>query len=212
MPPGDRGAPAAQRALADDVRALVVAALLTTEEPENLDRARTLVQEATRRLEGSSRSSRYEGGSSLSAGITEANDAIWETHAAFGASNPLAPPVRVTETPGRVEGSVTFAPSYEGGPGLVYGGFIAAAFDGMLGRAVISSGRLGVTRSLTVRYRRPTPLSTALRIEATTGQVEGRNVEVNGRLWNGDELTCEAEAVFTTVGEGQYRIDPERPS
>jgi acyl-CoA thioesterase FadM len=76
----------------------------------------------------------------------------------------------------------------------------------MLGRAVISSGRLGVTRSLAVRYLRPTPLHTPLRVEAVVGRAEGRNVEVAGHIWAPHILTCEAEGVFTCVDEQRFRL------
>jgi acyl-coenzyme A thioesterase PaaI-like protein len=195
-----------RRAVVDQVRALGAAALLTTVGSDAVGQALALIRDATRLLDGARRSGRYEGAAGLSPGISEANAAIWETHAAFGRSNPLAPPVIVTERPGRVEGTVIFGPAYEGGPGAVYGGFIAAAFDGMLGRSVISSGRLGVTRSLTVRYLHPTPLSTPLRIEAAVEQAEDRNIVASGRLWSDDRVTCEAEAVFRSVGGGRYQI------
>jgi acyl-coenzyme A thioesterase PaaI-like protein len=196
----------AQRTLVEQIRALSAAALLTTEGNGPLALAFSLVEEATRLLDGAQRSSRYEGTPGLLPGITEENDPVWETHAAFGASNPLAPPIIAIDHPGRVEGTLTFSRSYEGGPGTVYGGFIAAAFDGMLGRAVISSGQLGVTRSLTVRYLRPTPLSTSLRIEAEVVSGEGRDIEVTGRLWAVGRITCEAEAVFVRVDDGRYQL------
>jgi acyl-coenzyme A thioesterase PaaI-like protein len=194
-----------RRLLADQIRALAAATLLTTASDDDLTEALSLVKEATERLAASIRSSRYEGVPGLAAGM-DSNAAIWETHAVFGRSNPLAPPLQVVEHPGRVEAAVTFGDAYEGGPGAVYGGFIAAAFDGMLGRAVINAGHLGVTRSLTVRYLRPTPLRTTLRLEATVSRLQGRNVEVTGRLWAADTLTCEAEGVFTCVDERRYRI------
>ena len=77
---------------------------------------------------------------------------------------------------GRVAGFVTFGDAWEGGPGTVYGGFIAAVFDGMLGRAVLSAGHVGVTRSLTIRYVRPTPLHKSLKIESMAGPRAGRHV------------------------------------
>jgi acyl-coenzyme A thioesterase PaaI-like protein len=205
----ERSTHGARRALVDEIRTLAAAALLTTEEAPALERARALVREATGLLAASMRSGRYEGVAGLSPGISETNAAIWETHAAFGRSNPLAPPVLATEQPGRLEGTVTFGPPYEGGPGTVYGGFIAAAFDGMLGRAVISSGRLGVTRSLAVRYLHPTPLSAPLRIEAEVSGTEDRDVRATGRLYFEDRVTAEAEAVLTGVDQKRYRIEGE---
>jgi acyl-coenzyme A thioesterase PaaI-like protein len=195
----------ARRALAEHIRILSSAIVLTTAGDEALARALALVRQATDELSVSLRSSRYEGVTGLAPG-SPANDAIWETHAAFGSSNPLAPPVEAEEHQGHLTATVTFGSAWEGGPGSVYGGFIAAVFDGMLGRAVISAGQLGVTRSLTVRYLRPTPLRTPLRIESVAGELVGRNMTVSGRMWAEDVLTCEAEAVFTCVRPDHYRI------
>lgn len=196
---------AARRALAQQARELAAATLLTTAGDTALQAAAALVSQATALLSGAVRSSRYEGIAGLAPG-SAANEAVWETHAAFGPANALAPPVEVVDAEGRVDGTVTFGSSWEGGPGLVFGGFLAAVFDGLLGRAVISAGHLGVTRSLTVRYLRPTPLHTPVRVSSVAGGRVGRNVEVTAQMWVGDVLTCEAEAVFTCVDPERYRI------
>jgi len=195
---------AVRRQLADAVRALTPTAILTTAGDEAMSAALALVSQATAMLARSSRASRYEHRAGLSAGIG-ANEPLWETHAAFGPSNPLAPPVVVEEEPGRVVGRVTFGDAYEGGPGTVYGGFVAAAFDGILGRTVVSAGFLAVTRSLLVRYLRPTPLRVPLLLTAEIGTVTGRDVEVSASLLDGERVTCEAEAVFTTVDQARYQ-------
>ena len=199
------GTEAVRRQLCDAVRALTPKAMLTTAGDPALSEALALVQQATAMLASSSRASRYEDRSRLTAGIG-ANEPIWETHAVFGPSNPFAPPVVVEEAPGRVVGTVTFGEAYEGGPGTVYGGFVAAVFDGVLGRTVLSAGHLAVTRSLSVRYLRPVPLRTPLRLSATVGAVSGRDVEVYASLFDGDRVVCEAEAVFTTVEQARYEI------
>jgi acyl-coenzyme A thioesterase PaaI-like protein len=205
-PPWSPGTEAARRRLCDAVRALTPKAMLTTTGDDALSEALALVQQATAMLAASSRASRYERRSALSAEIG-ANEPIWETHATFGPSNPFAPPVVVDEEePGRVVATVTFGESYEGGPGTAYGGFVAAVFDGILGRTVLSAGHLAVTRSLSVRYLRPVPLRAPLRLSAAVGAVSGRDVEVSASLFDGDRVACEAEAVFTTVGRARYEI------
>lgn len=194
----------ARRALAADIRSLAAATLLTTEGEETISAASGLVRQAMAGLSRSARQGRYEGLAGLLPGAAT-NEHIWETHAAFGASNPLAPPVDVVESDGHVAGTVTFGPAWEGGPGTVYGGFIAAVFDGMCGRAVISAGHLGVTKSLSVRFLRPTPLRRQLKVESTAGARIGRVVPVTGRLLDGDTVTCEAEATFACVDPDRYR-------
>ncbi|MDE3205017.1 MAG: PaaI family thioesterase [Acidobacteriota bacterium] len=193
-----------RRAIADELRSLAAMVMLSTAPPPEMEATLALLRQASGRLSAPRRSGRYDGLPGLSPG-SASNVAIWETHGAFGPANPLAPPVRAEEGDGRIVGTVTFGSAWEGGPGSVYGGFIAAAFDGVLGRAVISAGHLAVTRSLAVRFLRPTPLHTELRIEGSAQPRSGRQVAVEGSLWCGDEQTCAAEAVFVCVEPSHYR-------
>ncbi|HET9443107.1 MAG TPA: PaaI family thioesterase, partial [Acidimicrobiales bacterium] len=117
----------------------------------------------------------------------------------IGRTNPLAPPMELQVVEGRVVGQARFGSAYEGPPGAVHGGFVAAAFDEVLGMAQSMSGKPGMTGTLTVRYRRPTPLHTDLRFEAELVRTEGRKIFTTGRVHAGDEMTAEAEAVFISV-------------
>ncbi len=117
----------------------------------------------------------------------------------LGLANPLAPPVVVRVVEDRIDGRVTFGPAYEGPPGCVHGGYLAAVFDEVLGAAQSLGGRPGMTGTLTVRYRAPTPLHTPLRFDGELVRVEGRKLFTAGTCHAGDTLTCEAEAVFITI-------------
>jgi acyl-coenzyme A thioesterase PaaI-like protein len=117
----------------------------------------------------------------------------------IGRSNPLAPPIDLRIEDDVVHGRVTFGVAYEGPPGHVHGGFVAAAFDEVLGFAQSTTGHPGMTGTLTIRYRRPTPLEQELRFEATVLRVEGRKIFTEGRLYAGDRLTAEAEGLFVSV-------------
>jgi acyl-coenzyme A thioesterase PaaI-like protein len=81
----------------------------------------------------------------------------------------------------------------------VHGAIIAASFDMLLGLANVASGNPGMTGTLTVRYRRPTPLHTDLSFEARTGERTGRKVIATGTLYANGELTAEAEGVFIAL-------------
>ncbi len=119
----------------------------------------------------------------------------------IGLSNPLAPPIvlEVDNATKTVHGSVRFGSAYEGPPGHVHGGFVAAAFDEVLGFVQSTSGMPGMTGTLTIRYRKPTPLDTELRFEARVTKVDGRKIFAEGQLYNGDTLTAEAEGLFISV-------------
>ncbi len=117
----------------------------------------------------------------------------------IGLSNPLAPPIVLVVDGKTVHGKVRFGAAYEGPPGHVHGGFVAAAFDEVLGFVQSTTGQPGMTGTLTIRYRRPTPLDTDLRFEATVQRVEGRKIFAEGRLYAGDVMTAEAEGIFISV-------------
>jgi acyl-CoA thioesterase FadM len=69
----------------------------------------------------------------------------------------------------------------------------------LLGLANVASGNPGMTGTLTVKYRKPTPLNTELRFEAFTHRTDGRKVIAHGTCHAGDELTAEAEGVFVAL-------------
>jgi len=126
----------------------------------------------------------------------------------IGFANPLSPPVEVWAVHGEdgqreIRGRVTFDYPFEGPPTCVHGGVIAELFDELLGLSNILAGKGAMTGTLTVRYRRPTPLLAPLEIAARhTGQ-EGRKVYAWGGLYHEGELTAEAEGVFILVEFGR---------
>jgi acyl-coenzyme A thioesterase PaaI-like protein len=122
-----------------------------------------------------------------------------------GGLNPLAPPVQVALEDGAVEGRASFGVAYQGPPGYVHGAFIAAVFDELLGAANAASGSPGMTVKLEVRYRRPTPLRTSLRIVARHAGREGRRIFASGTMFAGDEVTAEAEGVFAEISVERAR-------
>ena len=123
----------------------------------------------------------------------------------IGRANPLSPPITLTLDGDVVVGTVTFGSAYEGPPGCVHGGYVAAAFDEVLGSAQTFSGAPGMTGTLTVRYRNPTPLSAPLRIEGRFDRQERRKVFTTGRMYAGDVLTAEAEGIFISIGVERFR-------
>lgn len=121
-----------------------------------------------------------------------------------GSANPVAAPLKLWTDNGRAVGSVTFGRSFEGAPGVVHGGFVAAIFDEVLGFAQGFSGRPGMTGTLTITYRAPTPLLTELRIEGSFDGTEGRKIHTSGKLYAGDTLLAEARGLFISLTDEQY--------
>jgi acyl-coenzyme A thioesterase PaaI-like protein len=120
-----------------------------------------------------------------------------------GRSNPMAPPVvlRVEHGPPRdgvdvehhIAGDVTFGPAYEGPPGHVHGGLVAAMFDELLGFAQLSPG---FTAYLHINYRKPTPLRMPLQLAAWVESIDGRKRLVRGECHAGGVLLSDAEGLF----------------
>jgi acyl-coenzyme A thioesterase PaaI-like protein len=116
-----------------------------------------------------------------------------------GDVSPLAPPIDYEYRDGRLIGKGIFHAAYEGPPGYVHGGWIALAFDEMLGMANIASGHPGMTGRLSVRYRRPTPLHRPVELEAWTEEVDGRRIVTRGTLTADGAVTAEAEGLFVVI-------------
>ena len=126
------------------------------------------------------------------------NGALTERSGISGRSNPLAPPLRIRIDGDRTHGAAIYGEAYEGPPGCLHGGFVAAAFDDLLGCAQTASGMAGFTGTLTIRMRRPTPLNTRIDYEAGVTRVSGRRIVCWGRSTAEDVLLAEAEGIFVT--------------
>jgi acyl-coenzyme A thioesterase PaaI-like protein len=197
------GAWAQKRRLADAMR-LVIGRLVESNAPENeLSAAADGLERYAERLATHPRLRRLEGfAETATAGDVAA---FFDQSPIIGLSNPLAPPVVVRRS-GELsaEGRARFGAAYEGPPGCVHGGWVAAAFDEVLGFVQSLAGSPGFTGTLTVRYRKPTPLHTDLRFEATVTGTERRKTFAEGRLYAGELLTAEAEAIFIAADRARF--------
>lgn len=129
--------------------------------------------------------------------------ALSERSGVSGRSNPLAPPMTLEIDGDVVRGSAVYTEAYEGPIGCLHGGFVAAAFDDLLGCAQLASGHAGYTGTLTVRLRAPTPLHERIDYEAGVDRVEGRKIFTWGTARHGDTLLAEAEGVFIAPRDGE---------
>lgn len=110
-----------------------------------------------------------------------------------GAANPVFPEYRFERLDDEnASGSVRFPIVFEGPPGLVHGGSLAVLFDCVTQHHNCAVGRSGKTRSLLVRYRRPTPLETDLRFEIVRTQSD-REITSTASLILDDEVLCTGE-------------------
>ncbi|MCP5069335.1 MAG: PaaI family thioesterase [bacterium] len=190
----------------------VIEKLITSDAPENeLDAAAERLEEYAERLASHPHRNRYLGFSEAAVTDPDAESrppdggGHFDFSPLIGRSNPLAPPIEMTsDEDDTVHGRGSFGSAYEGPPGCVHGGYIAAAFDEVLGYAQTFSGQPGMTGTLTTRYRKPTPLHTELRFTARIERVEGRKVIVSGSLHAADQLCAEADATFISPRPGSF--------
>lgn len=130
------------------------------------------------------------------------DSALAERSGISGRSNPLAPPLHLEWHDDRISAWATYSDSYEGPPGCLHGGFVAAAFDDLLGLVQLTSGTAGYTGTLKVRMIRPTPLHHRIDYEAGVDRVEGRKIWVWGRSSIDGEPLGEAEILFIAPKQG----------
>ena len=183
-----------ERRLADEMRRIMDRMVLVRPPAEDLRRAADLARDFGDLLDGLRE--RGPGGEVSEAGLRPTDHL---RHSPLsGSANPLAPPVelwRDGEQDGHpvTRGKVRFGAAYEGPPGHVHGGMVAAMFDELLGRA---QGSAGFTGRLTVTYRRPTPLHRDLDLWAGFDRVDGRKRWITA--------TCHYDGVLLTEAEGLF--------
>lgn len=116
-----------------------------------------------------------------------------------GKRNPIAPPVDIEVVDGAVVGRARFGRAYEGPPGYVHGAIVASVFDQLLGLSVLAAGRMGMTGTLSIKYRAPTPLHTEVVFRGRAEPGSGRKIVARGTLHAGDTLCAEAEGLFVKL-------------
>ncbi len=163
-----------------------------------------MIGTAADELEGMAARFREHPNASIYEGFAEAANAgdpfaFFDHSPMLGAANPLAPPIELWLEDDHLAGRARFDAAYEGPPGCVHGGYVAAAFDEVLGSTQSLSGTPGMTARLVVNYRAPTPLHTELRFVGRLDRVEGRKIFTTGELWADDVLCAEAEGLFVSM-------------
>jgi len=123
---------------------------------------------------------------------------------------------------GEVRGEVSVAEHFNGYPGVVHGGIVAALLDETAGRALLIDGDfedLMVTLKLEVTYRRPTPTATPLTVVGRVVRRSRRRAEAEAELRLADGAVSATARVLLarppesiTAGWSQerpyWRVDP----
>ena len=107
----------------------------------------------------------------------------------------------------RIRGTTCFRRFHLGRNGAVHGGSVAHLFDSLLGFTAftLSESKRQRTAFLHVNYRKIVPIGKELQVDARVDRIEGRKIFVAGRVLDGDgdDVLCEAEALFVMLKAGQ---------
>lgn len=119
--------------------------------------------------------------------------------------NVMQVPAELTTVGDEVDGTVRFRRYHLGRNGAVHGGALALMWDSVLGFAAFRLSRSVKQRTayLHVNYRKIVPIEKDLQVDARIDRSEGRKIFVTGRLWDGEDLLCDAEALFVKLNPGQ---------
>jgi acyl-coenzyme A thioesterase PaaI-like protein len=119
-----------------------------------------------------------------------------------GKENPYGLNLEFFETsPGEVEVDIVIPDQYQGYPGVVHGGIVAAILDEVTGRVHMGDPpRFMFTARLDIRYRKNVPIGQPLHIIGRAGKSKERTAMASGQIFgpNG-ELLAEAEALLVNV-------------
>jgi len=112
----------------------------------------------------------------------------------IGELNPMRPELELRLEGEVVRGSARLGKRFVGPAGYAHGGVTAMICDQLVALAARAGGVRGVTRTLSVRYRRPTPLYQELVLEAWCEQVSDDSARAVAEIRAGSEVCVRAEA------------------
>jgi acyl-coenzyme A thioesterase PaaI-like protein len=107
--------------------------------------------------------------------------------------------------PGKIVADYTVPVRFEGYPGIVHGGIVAAMLDEVAGRTFISGDppRFMVTAKMTVRYRKPVPIDQPLQLFGYAKQDKGRVALAAGEIRDMEgNLLAEADVMLASMPAG----------
>jgi acyl-coenzyme A thioesterase PaaI-like protein len=114
----------------------------------------------------------------------------------LGPHHPLRPDLRIAHEDGVTHGTVRFGVTFEGPPGCVHGGFVAHFFDQVLGQHNLWARIPAMTGTLSVRFKKGTPILRELAFDVRHERRSERKVVTSGRLSADGEVFSEAEGTF----------------
>ena len=120
-----------------------------------------------------------------------------------GVSNPFGLKLRFYETsPREVTAECTLTDEYQGYPGVVHGGVVAAMLDELAGRSLRGGDtpRFMYTARLEIRYRKNVPIGQPLRLVGTALSAKQRTATAKSAIYALDgSLLAEANVLLVNI-------------
>ncbi len=134
-----------------------------------------------------------------------------------GLRNPVGLKLRFLQAaPGKSLAYAVVPDAYQGYPGVVHGGIVAAMLDEITGRASTgtdpATARLFYTARLSIRYRRHVPTQRLLRLEGEMVRDKGRFYEAKGAIYDAatGKTLAQADALLAEVPASELaQMDPQ---
>lgn len=131
-----------------------------------------------------------------------------------GVSNPCGLHLRFFDVePGVVISEVILPEKFEGYPGVVHGGIIAAMLDEAAGRSQMGkeNPRFMYTARLEIRYRKNVPVGKPLTLVGRAGESKRRTAKATSAIYDADHnLLAEADALMVDIPEEVIKgVDPQ---
>ena len=128
-----------------------------------------------------------------------------------GLQNPVGLHLHIYEIePGSVESAYTAPPHFQGYPGVLHGGMVAALIDEIAARAHMGSDpaapRFMFTARLEIKYRQVVPVGEPLRIVGKAGRLRGKSAEAWGAIYLTQTgiLLAEGNSLLIDVPNSQF--------
>lgn len=128
-----------------------------------------------------------------------------------GMENPVGLHLHIYEiAPGEVESTYIAPDHFQGYPGVLHGGIVAAIIDEISGRAHMGSDpmdpRFMFTAKLEVKYRKNVPIGKLLKVIGKAGKSKPRYAEAWAGIYDAetDELLAEGNTLLMDVPAEQF--------
>ena len=99
--------------------------------------------------------------------------------------------------PGAAETSLVIPEWFSGWRGITHGGFLSTVLDEIMAHACVSASARAMTGELAIRYLKPVPVGTRVRVVGSVKETRGRIMGTEGKVYDeSGAVVAEASARF----------------